>query len=70
MKSKKAASRNKMFATRFLYTVNVRFQEFHHLCKLPKKRDDVDDRVLIMNDIIQGVRLGGFSMELPPNAKV
>jgi len=70
IKFKKAANRDKTFATRFLYAVDVRFQEFLHSCKLAKNRDDVDDRILIISDLIQGVRFGSFNMDLPPNTKM
>ena len=66
-KFKKAANRDRTFATRFLYAIDVRFQEFLHLCKLAKRRDDVDDRILDISDLIHGVRFGSFNMELPPN---
>ena len=56
--------------TRFLYTVDVKFQEFLHSCKLAKNRDDVDDRILNVSDLIQAVRFGGFSMDLPPNTRI
>jgi hypothetical protein len=68
-KFKKASNRDKTFATRFLYAVDVRFQEFLHLCKLTKNRDDVDDRILDVSDLVKGVRFGSFSIDLPPNTK-
>jgi len=69
IKFKKASNRDKTFATRFLYAVDVRFQEFLHLCKLAKNRDDIDDRILDVSDLIKGVRFGSFSMDLPPNTR-
>ena len=69
VKFKKAANRDKTFATRFLYAVDVRFQEFLHSCKLAKSRDDVDDRILNVSDLIQGVRFGSFNMDLPSNTR-
>ena len=69
IKFKKASNRDRTFATRFLYAIDVRFQEFLHLCKLAKNRDDVDDRILDVSDLIRGVRFGSFMMDLPPNTK-
>ena len=69
VKFKISSNRDKTFATRFLYAVDVRFQEFLHICKLAKNRDDADDRILNASDLIQSVRFGGFSMDLPPNTK-
>ena len=69
IKFKKAANKDKTFTTRFLYVIDIRFQEFLHLCKLTKNREDIDNRILNMINLIQGVRLGSFAMDLPPNTK-
>lgn len=56
IKLKKTASRDKTLAMRFLYAINIRFQDCLYLCKLTKDRDNIDDRILNMSDLIQGVR--------------
>lgn len=61
--------RDKTFATSFLYTINVRFQEFLQLSKLAKNRDNVNGRILNVSDLIQGVRFGIFSLDLPMKVK-
>ena len=48
---------------------DVRLQEFVHLCKLTKDRDDRDERILNMSNLIQGVIFGSFTMDLPPNTE-
>ena len=52
-----------------MYAIDIRFQEFLHLCKLAKNRDDVDDRILDVSNLIRGVRFGSFTMDLPPSRK-
>ena len=60
---------DKRFTAKFLFAIDTRIQLWLAMCETETNREDVNDKLIIFDDLLQEIMLRTFNIALPPSFK-
>ena len=60
---------DQLFTAKFLFAIDTRIQIWLKMCEIKEFREDVDDKLLNFDEVLNQVILRTFSITLPPSIK-
>ena len=60
---------DKRFTAKFLFAIDTRIQLWLGMCETEQNREDVNDKLIIFDDLLQEIVLRTFNIALPPSFK-